>query len=429
MKRARFRNAFETALTIRKIRVKKAFVMLICLLFSGCGVFQNRSAPAIEFSLIPTAETGGTMRLAPVEGRVSGARADQRIVLYARSGNWYVQPFTDQPFTKIETDSSWRNTTHLGTEYAALLVEPDFTPPNETGVLPETGGAVVAIAIVDGTPQFFWQSWWFRMFAVLVCIALLIAYFRFRMLRLTREMNLRFEERLAERTRIAQELHDSLLQGFVGVSMQVAVAVEQLPAGSPVKPQLDRIVKTIELVVEEGRNTVQGLRASKTVGFANLEKQFSALWKNLDADGQTDFRVVVTGSPKTFFPAIADEIYHICREALINAYRHAKAGKIEVEMEYAAREFRLVVRDDGVGIAPLIVKRGREKHWGLSGMKERAEKIGAQLKVLSRPESGTEIELSVPNQTAFETPERPRPFKWLAGLNPLKSNSVKEPNE
>ncbi len=409
--------------------MKKAYFVLACFLLAGCGFTQNRSEPAIEFSIIPAAETGGTMRLETIEGRVINARADQQVVLYARSGNWYIQPFTDQPFTKIEADSRWRNTTHLGTEYAALLVEPGYAPPPETSVLPNKTGAVAAIAIVRGTPM-FWQSWWFRTLAALVCVALLIAYFRFRMLRLTREMHVRFEERLAERTRIAQELHDSLLQGFVGVSMQVAVAVEQLPAGSPVKPQLKRVVKTIERVVEEGRNTVLGLRSSDTGDIANLERQFSELWKDFEAGEQeTSFRIVVEGFPKPLFPAIADEIYHICREALINAFRHSKAGKIEVEMEYAARDFRVVVRDDGIGIDPQIIRRGREKHWGLSGMKERAEKIGGRLKVLSRADTGTEIELSVPNNIAFETQNRARPFKWLAKFKPHKAISGKEQNK
>ena len=390
---------------------------------------MNRTAPAVEFSVIPDAETGGTMRLEPVEGRVFNARPGQRIVLYARSGNWYVQPFIDQPFTNIEPDSTWRNTTHLGTEYAALLVEPEFQPPGETGVLPAVGGAVSAVTIVHGTPQ-FWQSWWFRTLAALAAAVALIAYFRFRVLRLTREMNVRFEERLAERTRIAQELHDSLLQGFVGVSMQVSVAVEQLPADSPVKSQLKRVVKTIERVVEEGRHTVQGLRAAETEDIADLERQFAELWKDLDATAQVDFRVIVTGAPQPLQPAIADEIYHISREALVNARRHARAGKIEIEMEYGARSFRLVVRDDGIGIDPRIIERGgRENHWGLSGMRERAEKIGARLKLWSRLGAGTEIELSVPDHIAFETPAGARPFKWLARFSPRRLNSGKEQNK
>lgn len=410
--------------------MKRIFGIIIgfFLLQSGCGLFQKSSEPSIEFTVIPMAEIGGTIRLEMIEGRVFNARADQQIVLYTRSGNWYVQPFTDQPFTKIEADSSWRSSTHLGTEYAALLVEPGYNPPAETSVLPHTdGGAVLAVAAVKGTPL-FWQSWWFRILAVIACVFLLIAYFRSRMHRLTSEMNVRFEERLAERTRIAQELHDSLLQGFVGVSMQIAVAVEQLPADSPAKPQLKRVVKTIGKVIEEGRNTVRGLRAPGTDNFANLERQFSELRQDLDAGGQTDFRIIVEGLPKPLCPAIADEVYHIAREAVVNAFRHAKARKIEVEIEYATREFRIAVRDDGIGIDQKIVESGRENHWGLSGMRERAEKIGAVLKVLSRTNAGTEIELSVPNKIAFETGGSNASFKWLNKLSllPRKLKSGKE---
>jgi len=408
--------------------VKKIFVVIVGFLLFGCGLSQKSLEPSIEFSVIPMAEIGGTIRLEMIEGRVFNARADQQIVLYTRSGDWYVQPFADQPFTKIEADSTWRNSTHLGTEYAALLVEPNYKPPAKISVLPNKDGEVIAVAVVNGTPL-FWQSWWFRTLAVIACVFLLIAYFRSRMHRLTNEMNVRFEERLAERTRIAQELHDSLLQGFVGVSMQIAVAVEQLPADSPAKPQLKRVVKTIGKVIEEGRNTVLGLRSSGNNDFANLERQFSELRQDLDASGQTDFRIIVEGLPKPLCPAIADEVYHICREAVINAFRHSKSRKIEVEIEYAARDFRIAVRDDGIGIDQKIIESGRENHWGLSGMRERAEKIGALLKVLSRADAGTEIELSVPNKIAFETREPTGSFKWLAKLNPRKLKSRQEPEQ
>lgn len=406
--------------------MKRSFAIIVGFLLLGCGLSQKSLEPSIEFTVIPIAEAGGTVRLEMIEGRAFNARADQQIVLYARSGNWYVQPFTEQPLTKIEADSSWRNSTHLGTEYAAILVEPNYQPPPEISVLPDKDGAeVFAVAVVKGTPP-FWQSWWFRSLAVVACVFLLIAYFRSRMHRLTNEMNVRFEERLAERTRIAQELHDSLLQGFVGVSMQIAVAVEQLPADSPAKPQLKRVVKTIGKVIEEGRNTVQGLRSSSSNDFANLERKFSELRQDLDAGGQTDFRIIVEGAPKPLCPLLADDVYHICREAVINAFRHAKAKKIEVEIEYAMRDFRIVVRDDGIGIDKKIIESGRENHWGLSGMRERAGKIGATLKVLSRANAGTEIELSVPNKIAFETRKSTRAFKWLKKLNPRKLRSGKD---
>jgi len=405
--------------------VRKVLFFLLCFLITGGCSFHKSDEPAIEFTMIPAAEIGGTMRLDTIEGRAFNVRANQKIVLYTRSGNWYVQPFTDQPFTKIEADSTWRNSTHLGTEYAALLVNDDFVPPHETGVLPTIDGTVAAIAIVKGTPM-FWHTWWFRALAALIFISLLFTYFRFRMNRLTREMNLRFEERLAERTRIAQELHDSLLQGFVGVSMHIAVAAEQLPADSPARPQFKHIGKLIERVVEEGRNTVKGLRAGNENDFANLERQFSELQKDLDINNQVDFRVIVEGAAKPLCPAIADDVYYICREAVINAFRHSKAAKIEVEIEYAAREFRIVVRDDGVGIDEKFIETGRENHWGLAGMKERAEKIGARLKVLSRAGTGTEIELSVPNHIAFEAQSGKSSLKWITKIYRRKAVLGKE---
>jgi signal transduction histidine kinase len=405
--------------------VKKEFLIVICFLLSGCGSVQKNLEPSIEFSVVPWAETGGTMRLDTIEGRVFNARPEQRVVLYTRSGNWYVQPFADQPFTKIEANSNWQSPTHLGTEYAALLVEPGFVPPAETSVLPNKSETVIAVAVVRGTPN-FWQTWWFRSLAGLVCLALLIVYFRSRMHRLTNEMNARYEERLAERTRIAQELHDSLLQGFVGISMQISVAAEQLPADSPARLQLKRAVKQIGQVIEEGRITVQGLRSANNGDFADFERQFSELRKDLDGGGQTDFRIVVEGLPRPLCPAIADEVFHICREAVINAFRHSKAAKIEVEIEYAARDFRIAVRDDGIGIDPQIIESGRENHWGLSGIKERTEKIGAKLKVLSRADAGTEIELSVPNHIAFETQNSVHPLKWLNKFNPRRAKSGKE---
>ena len=100
-------------------------------------------------------------------------------------------------------------------------------------------------------------------------------------------------------------------------------------------------------------------------------------------------------------PVIRDEIYRIGREALVNAFRHSRASRIEVELEYGARRFRLIVRDNGRGIDPHVLHAGRDGHWGLPGMRERAEKFGARLRVWSRTSAGTEIELSVSNRIAI----------------------------
>src|SRR5262249_17494139 len=151
-------------------------------------------------------------------------RPGQQIVLFARSGIWYVQPLADQPFTQIQPDTKWRSPTHLGTEYAALLVEPGYQPPSSTDVLPGEGGEVIARIITKGEPV-FWQRWWFLLLCGLACMSALLAFYSYRLHQGTRQLHLRFEERLAERTQIAQELHDTLLQGVISASMQLHVAV------------------------------------------------------------------------------------------------------------------------------------------------------------------------------------------------------------
>src|SRR5262249_36063967 len=122
-------------------------------------------------------------------------------------------------------------------------------------------------------------------------------------------------------------------------------------------------------------------------------------------------RINVLGQPRPLRPLIRDEVYRISREALVNAFRHAEAREIEVEIEFAARALRVLVRDDGRGIDPEVLRAGREGHWGLSGMRERAEEMGARLKVWSRERAGTEVELSVPGEIAYLD----QPFAGLLG--------------
>jgi signal transduction histidine kinase len=219
------------------------------------------------------------------------------------------------------------------------------------------------------------------------------------------EMRARLEGRLAERTRIAQDLHDTVLQGLLSASMQLHVAVDELPANSPATLRLSRVLELIGRLVEEGRNAVRGLRSS-TSNSDDLEKAFSRIPEELGFGEQIDFRIFVRGSARQLHPVIRDDVYRIGREALTNAFRHSRASRIELELEYSARSFRIVVRDNGCGIDPRMLQSGRDGHWGLPGMREAAERIGARLKVWSRAEGGTEVELSVPSHIAFESEKR-----------------------
>jgi signal transduction histidine kinase len=209
-----------------------------------------------------------------------------------------------------------------------------------------------------------------------------------------REQELRLEERRKERGRIARELHDTLFQGFLGASMLLQDAVEKTPADSPIKPSLNRALRLMYRVIEEGRAALRDLRSSASSSLS-LEEQLHELWDEL-APGGVQFRILVEGPSKTLKHSIQEEIYLIGREAVLNALRHSNATAIEAEVEYSSRRLRVVVRDNGSGIDPQMLRSGKDSHWGLLGMRERAAAIGAQLRIWSRPHSGTEVELSVP---------------------------------
>ena len=248
----------------------------------------------------------------------------------------------------------------------------------------------------------FWQTGWFQASAFLLSGLGAWGVYRVHVRRVAKQMNVRFEERLAERTRIAQELHDTLLQGFLSASMQLHVAAEAVPADSVARSKLSHVQQLISRVIEEGRNAVRGLRAVPTPS-DDLEQAFAGLPADLGASGQVAFHVFVEGQSRPLHPLIRDEMYRIGREASVNAFRHANGSRIEIAIEYSPHHVRMVVRDDGRGIDEEVLAAGRDGHWGLSGMRERAQRIGASFKVFSRAGSGTEVELVVPNHVAFQS--------------------------
>jgi signal transduction histidine kinase/ligand-binding sensor domain-containing protein len=274
----------------------------------------------------------------------------------------------------------------------------------------------------------YWQTWWFRLSGLLACVLAVLLFVRLRLRALAAQMNIRFEERLAERTRIAQELHDTLLQGFMSASMQLHVADDRLPEDSPAKPLIGRVLQLMGRVIDEGRHTVRGLRSTEIVR-QNLEEEFSRIQKDLAISTQSEFRVIVEGAPRPMKPVIRDEIYFIGREALANAFRHSGATEVIVEIEYTASHLRILVRDNGCGMDPQVIHSGREGHWGLSGMRERAERIGGKLSVLSLASAGTEIHLSVPGRLAYEPEFSNRPGSWFSRLASRTTSNGNSQNE
>jgi PAS domain S-box-containing protein len=201
--------------------------------------------------------------------------------------------------------------------------------------------------------------------------------------------------RLEERTRIAQELHDTLLQTFQSASLHLGAAVLRVAQDSPVKSQLEGILEIMRQGIVEGRGAIQGLRSS---GYqcSDLVGALSHIQDELKVQPDIDFRVTVTGRQKQLAPEIQLEIYRISREALFNAFTHSGAKRIELELAYSDSELHVQIRDNGCGIDPHMLETGRDGHWGLAGMRERATRIGGVLTILSSPAAGTEVQLSIP---------------------------------
>jgi signal transduction histidine kinase len=212
---------------------------------------------------------------------------------------------------------------------------------------------------------------------------------------LNREQNLRLEERDNERARIARELHDTLFQGFFGASMVLHNVVEAMPEDSPDRHSMGKALQVVRRVLEEGRAVLQGLRAPRFAP-ASVERELSNFVEGFSLSG-VRCEISVTGTPRGLRADVQEQINLIGREALVNALLHSEATCIEVEVEYSPRRLRVMVRDNGRGIDPQVVRARRDAHWGLLGMRERAEGIGATLKIWSRPGAGTEVEILVPS--------------------------------
>ncbi len=273
----------------------------------------------------------------------------------------------------------------------------------------------------------YYQTAWFQASCAAAFLGLLWALYRYRLHQIAREFNARLDERVNERTRIARDLHDTLLQSFQGLMLRFQVAYDEIvdrPAEA--RKMLGNALDLAAQAITEGRDAVQGLRSS-TIETNDLARAIGSLGEELAGDetgsNRVESFVEVEGAPRHVPPILRDEIYRIAGEALRNAFRHAQARRIKVAITYGEREFRLHVRDDGKGIgAEVLDKQGRAGHWGLPGMHERAELIGGHLEIWSRQESGTEVELSIPASIAYTT-SPPGRFRWFAKKGSI-NNSI-----
>jgi signal transduction histidine kinase len=222
------------------------------------------------------------------------------------------------------------------------------------------------------------------------------------------------EERLEERERIARDLHDTLIQSVQGLILKFHAGINQIPRDMPAYEALEKTLDHADEVLAEGRDRVRNLRVP-TIPFGGLPAAFKHLVEETPQGGAVTFKTVVEGSLRELHPMVREECYCIGREAIINALIHSGGDKVEVEITYDSRQFRLRVRDNGRGLDPEILQEGsRPNHWGLQGMRERADNIGAQLKLWSRPATGTEVELIVPGATAYKAPHSKIKSSWFS---------------
>ena len=271
---------------------------------------------------------------------------------------------------------------------------------NSDGVWNEEG---VSLTVIITPP--WWEMTWFRVLFAVIILTLLWAAYQWRLRQLHHQFEMTLQARIGERTRIARELHDTLLQSFHGVLLRLAV-ISQLLRERPVEAQ-DSLESTIEQAakaITEGRDAVQGLRASavQTHEFAQCIR---TLGEELASDPENnrppEFQVTVEGESRDLHPILRDEIYRIAGESLRNAFRHAGARRVEVEIRYGSEEFRVRVRDDGKGMDAVVSGQGRAGHYGLPGMRERAKLIGGKLTVWSELGQGSEVELEIPASTVY----------------------------
>ncbi|XHS78146.1 two-component regulator propeller domain-containing protein [Burkholderiaceae bacterium UC74_6] len=274
---------------------------------------------------------------------------------------------------------------------------------NNSGVWNEEG-AQLDFSILPA----FYQTTWFRVACIVLLTGLAWSAFQLRLhmriRRLHQQFDAALEARVSERTRIARDLHDTLLQRFHGLLLQFQAAFNLLPDRPRESKQiLARAIDQVAEAITEGRDAVQGLR---TPGLEanDLAEALRALAEDLANENGQEIvaRVEAQGTPQALHPIVRDETFRIAGEALRNAIHHADAKQIEVLIRYEAQWLRVRVRDDGKGIDPELLRTGgREGHFGLSGMHERAELVGGKLTVRSVRNAGTEVDFSVPAGRAY----------------------------
>jgi signal transduction histidine kinase len=253
---------------------------------------------------------------------------------------------------------------------------------------------------IDQRPHYY-ETGLFRGAMVAFGLFMVAVLYQFRLHQAAEKLHARMEGKIAERERIARDLHDTTLQGIQGLVLLFEAGTERLPKTEPAREIFEKALDQASKVIAEGRDRVCSLRSSPLEGRGLLEA-LTLVIEDIAHGTGIELYSATQGTPRDLQPEVADEAYYIGKEALLNAFRHSGARRIELQVSYDRRQLRLRCQDNGRGIELSILESGgRAGHWGLAGMRERAQKIGAKIEIISDLGTGTDILLIIPASTAY----------------------------
>jgi len=264
-------------------------------------------------------------------------------------------------------------------------------------------------------PKAFFQTWWFFCLCLLLLVLTLLLLHRIRVAQAARHLRAKLEARSSERERIARELHDTLLQGVMGLILRFQSVANRVPKEDAMRGTLESALATADAVVDDARRRVHDLRDDlEAEDFLSTVHRIAAESRFVPA---IPVRIIVEGKPRRLHPLVSPELGRILGEALLNIAQHAQAREAEIGIGYGASQLMVRVRDDGVGIPEPVLERGRkEGHFGLIGMRERAERLGGELNISSASGQGTELLLTLPARYAYTRAALGRMVPWWRRL-------------
>lgn len=303
-------------------------------------------------------------------------------------------------------DTRWRD---AGNDREAVYTDPPpghyvfrVTAANEDGVVNEQGASIE----VDVARAFYQMPWFFLLCLLAVALLAWLIFF-LRLRSMAAQLRARLQERHAERERIARELHDTLLQSIQGLTMRFQAIANRVPTKEPLRVEMERALDRADEALVEARDRVRDLRAHAGES-ASLDAALQALSAAYAAEHTVPVVVTTYGDLGNLNDLVRDELYGIAREAVHNAVTHAGGSRVDVELRVEDDELLLSIRDDGRGIDEAVLRDGRDGHWGLRGIRERAAAIGGRVSIATRLDSGTEVGVRLPLARAF-----PNHAGWL----------------